>query len=222
MNPLDRFGDHLRILLRSPAAYQLMIWLTSAPGTPLPGGRAAAPGRWVVCGHGRFGAELSADLRARGWRSPWSMSPAARLAGDGDSATRRRESDHVADAVAFVAATTNDTTNLWLVAAARRANPDLFVVALQNGDERGAVPRRSRSTRAGARRGDRARDLARLATRCSCTSSARCPTRATSGRRGLTARLAGGAVGTRREMWSDQPEEPRERRRYRHTSSEGR
>ena len=36
VNPLDRFGDHLRILLRSPAAYQLMLWLTSAPGTPLP------------------------------------------------------------------------------------------------------------------------------------------------------------------------------------------
>jgi voltage-gated potassium channel len=38
----------------------------------------------------------------------------------------------VADAAGFVAATTNDTTNLWLVEAARRANPDAFVVALQN------------------------------------------------------------------------------------------
>ena len=31
-----------------------------------------------------------------------------------------------------MAATENDTTNLWLVEAARRANPDAFVVALQN------------------------------------------------------------------------------------------
>ncbi len=31
-----------------------------------------------------------------------------------------------------MAATANDTTNLWLVEAARRANPDAFVVALQN------------------------------------------------------------------------------------------
>jgi voltage-gated potassium channel len=38
----------------------------------------------------------------------------------------------VSDAVAFVAATASDTTNLWLVEAARRANPDAFVVALQN------------------------------------------------------------------------------------------
>ena len=42
------------------------------------------------------------------------------------------DSGHVADAVAFVAATENDTTNLWLVEAAKRANPDAFVVALQN------------------------------------------------------------------------------------------
>jgi hypothetical protein len=53
------------------------------------------------------------------------------LAGEGDSAYVV-ESGHVADAVAFVAATANDTTNLWLVEAARRANPDAFVVALQN------------------------------------------------------------------------------------------
>jgi Trk K+ transport system NAD-binding subunit len=53
------------------------------------------------------------------------------LAGEGDSA-HVVDSGHVADAVAFVAATANDTTNLWLVEAARRANPDAFVVALQN------------------------------------------------------------------------------------------
>jgi hypothetical protein len=53
------------------------------------------------------------------------------LAGEGDSA-HVVDSGHVSDAVAFVAATANDTTNLWLVEAARRANPDAFVVALQN------------------------------------------------------------------------------------------
>ena len=35
-------------------------------------------------------------------------------------------------AVGFVAGTDNDTTNLSLVAAARRANPTLFVAARQN------------------------------------------------------------------------------------------
>ena len=133
VNPLDRFGDHLRILLRSPAAYQLMIWLTSAPGTPLPERFDRLPhGRWVVCGHDRYGDELSADLRAEGLDvTVVHVSGGTVLAGEGDSA-HVVESGHVADAVAFVAATENDTTNLWLVEAAKRANPDAFVVALQN------------------------------------------------------------------------------------------
>lgn len=133
VNPLDRFGDHLRIMLRSPAAYQLMIWLTSAPGTPLPE-RHQRPlhGRWVICGHGRYGEELSSDLRAEGVDvTVVHVSGGTVLAGEGDSA-EVVESGHVADAVAFVAATENDTTNLWLTEAARRANPDAFLVALQN------------------------------------------------------------------------------------------
>jgi voltage-gated potassium channel Kch len=133
VNPLDRFGDHLRILLRSPAAYQLMVWLTSAPGTPLPERPVPPPrGRWVVAGHGRFGAELTADLEAEGLEvTRVHVSGGIVRAGEGDSAAVVEAGD-VDDAVAFVAATQNDTTNLWLVEAARRANPDAFVVALQN------------------------------------------------------------------------------------------
>src|SRR3954451_24290828 len=133
VNPLDRFGDHLRIVFRAPAAYQLMNWLTSAPGTQLPKRYEPLPrGRWVICGHGRYGEELSADLRAEGIDVTLVHVSGGRvLAGKGDSATVV-EGGHVADASAFVAATVNDTTNLWLVEAARRANPDAFVVALQN------------------------------------------------------------------------------------------
>jgi len=133
VNPLDRFGDHLRILLRSPAAYQLMIWLTSAPGTPLPPRYPPLPhGRWVICGHGRYGDELSSDLRAEGLEVTTVHVAGGRvLDSDGDSA-HVVESGQVSDAVGFVAATANDTTNLWLVEAARRANPDAFIVALQN------------------------------------------------------------------------------------------
>ncbi|WP_347353437.1 NAD(P)-binding protein [Intrasporangium sp.] len=67
VDPLDRFGDHLRILARSPAAYQLMTWLTSPPGTELSKRRPRVPhGRWVVCGQGRFAQELVRDLHDEG------------------------------------------------------------------------------------------------------------------------------------------------------------
>ena len=133
VNPLDRFGDHLRIMLRSPAAYQLMVWLTSAPGTPLPTRFERLPhGRWVVCGHGRFGEEFTHDLRAEGLEVTVVKVDGGKVkVGEGDSATVVEAGD-VEDAVAIVAATDNDTTNLWLAEAARRANPDAFIVALQN------------------------------------------------------------------------------------------
>jgi voltage-gated potassium channel len=133
VNPLDRFGDHLRILLRSPAAYQLMVWLTSAPGTPLPPRLQRPPhGRWVVCGHGRFGQELAEDLDAEGLEVTLVHVEGGTVrVGEGDGSTVVEAGD-VDDAAAFVAATGNDTTNLWLVDAARRANPGAYVVALQH------------------------------------------------------------------------------------------
>ena len=132
VNPLDRFGDHLRILLRSPAAYQLMVWLTSAPGTPLPSRvEPFPPGRWVVGGDGRFGRELTRDLRAEG------IEVTLVAGGHPDSARDSvqagdLDAEHVEGAIAFVAATESDMTNLWLLRTAKRLNPDIFLVALQN------------------------------------------------------------------------------------------
>jgi hypothetical protein len=67
VNPFDRFGDHLRLALRAPASYQLLTWLESGPGGELPDrGSPPRDGRWVMCGYGRLGRELTADLRAEG------------------------------------------------------------------------------------------------------------------------------------------------------------
>src|SRR3954452_9307374 len=142
INPFDRFGDHLRLALRAPAAYQLMTWLESGPGAELPERSSApAPGRWVICGYGRFGQHFAADLRSEGLevtavepRPIVDPHPDPRLhlvVGD-ESDPEVMASTDLASAVAFVAGTDNDTTNLSLVAAARRVNPDLFVAARQN------------------------------------------------------------------------------------------
>jgi voltage-gated potassium channel len=139
VNPFDRFGDHLRIALRAPASYQLITWLESGPGAELPPrGRPPASGRWVLCGYGRFGRELMGDLRAEGLEVTV-VDPVA-AAGDGETAVVAGlgfepavlERAGVADAVAIVAGTDNDTSNLSLIAAARRANPTLYVAARQN------------------------------------------------------------------------------------------
>ena len=133
VNPFDRFGDHLRLALRTPASYQLMTWLESGPGAELtPRGTAPAPGRWVVCGYGRFGRHFAADLAAEGLEvTTVDPSEDATVQGDAADPDVIRRAD-LATAVGLVAGTDNDTTNLSLVAEARRTNPGLFVAARQN------------------------------------------------------------------------------------------
>src|SRR4029450_5104002 len=66
-NAFDRFGEHLQLALHAPASYQLLTWLEAGPGAELPKrGHPPTHGRWVICGYGRFGREVTADLRAAG------------------------------------------------------------------------------------------------------------------------------------------------------------
>ncbi len=138
VNPFDRFGDHLRLAVRSPISYQLLTWFEGGPGTPLPS-RSVPPerGRWVICGFGRFGKELYADLREEGHEvtiidsDPTHSAHPAIVIGDASEPEIMARA-HVEDAIGFVAGTDNDTTNLSLVAAARRRNPRLYTAARQN------------------------------------------------------------------------------------------
>ena len=138
VNPFDVFGDHLRLALRTPAAYQLLTWLESGPGAALPPrGLPPRSGRWVVCGYGRLGRELTRDLRHEGLAvtvvepRPVDADAEDVVVGDPSQPGVLERAD-LEGAVGFVAGTDNDTTNLSLVAAARRINPSLFVAARQN------------------------------------------------------------------------------------------
>jgi Trk K+ transport system NAD-binding subunit len=138
INPFDRFGDHLRIALRAPASYQLMTWLESGPGAPLPPrGSPLASGHWVICGYGRFGREVAQDLQAEGL-DVTVVDPSDKSEQHPDAVVGFGYEEGVLEragierAVGFVAGTDNDTTNLSLIASARRGNPTLFVAARQN------------------------------------------------------------------------------------------
>ncbi len=138
MNPFDRFGDHLRLALNAPASYQLLTWLEAGPGAVLPErGKLPSHGRWVMCGYGRFGHELTADLRAAGLDVTIIDSAAPEgadqgvIVGDASEESVLARAD-LAGAVGLVAGTDDDTTNLSMLANARRMNPNLFLAARQN------------------------------------------------------------------------------------------
>jgi Trk K+ transport system NAD-binding subunit len=113
-----------------------MTWLVNGPGAELPErGSPPRDGRWVVCGYGRLGRELTADLRAEHLEvtvvDPNGEEEDGVVVGDGTDPWVMAQVD-LDRAVGFVAGTDNDTTNLSLVAAAKRTNPALFVGARQN------------------------------------------------------------------------------------------
>ena len=143
VNPFDRFGDHLRLALNAPASYQLLTWLEAGPGGELPErGHPPTDGRWVMCGYGRFGREVTADLRAAGLEVTIIEAVATDLGergepepgvivGDASDPGVLAKAD-LGSAVGLVAGTDNDTTNLSMLATARRLNPQLFIAARQN------------------------------------------------------------------------------------------
>lgn len=138
VNPFDRFGEHLRLALNAPSSYQLLSWLEAGPGGALPDrGQPRRDGLWIVCGYGRFGREVTADLRAAGLEVTV-VESVARADHDRDVIVGDASDGEVLveagldRAVGLVAGTDNDTTNLSMLAAARRTNPGLFVAARQN------------------------------------------------------------------------------------------
>jgi voltage-gated potassium channel len=138
VNPFDRFGEHLRLALNAPSSYQLLTWLEAGPGGALPDrGEPRRDGLWIVCGYGRFGREVTADLRAAGLEVTVVESVASAdhdpdvIVGDA-SDTEVLVRAGLDRAVGLVAGTDNDTTNLSMLATSRRSNPELFLAARQN------------------------------------------------------------------------------------------
>ncbi len=137
IDPFDRFGDYLRVGIRSPASFRLIEWMTGPPGTPLPPLRDVPRGRWIVCGYGRFGRHVASDLRSAGMDvtiiepGASAVDDPAIIVGYGTESAVLAKA-HPESAVGFIAATDNDTANLSMIAAARSANSDLFMVARQN------------------------------------------------------------------------------------------
>jgi Trk K+ transport system NAD-binding subunit len=145
VDPFNLFGDELMLAVRSPQTHRLTDWLTSGSDTELPDPvDVPEHGRWIVCGHGRFGGHLTADL-VRHHTPVTVIDPhvAPREGVDAviEDATSpgALEQAHLGTAVAFAAATDNDTTNLSLLAAARKHNPDLFLVGRQNDPANGPL-----------------------------------------------------------------------------------
>jgi voltage-gated potassium channel Kch len=137
VNPFAKFGEYLTIAIQSPGSYRLFSWLTGLPGTTLRPETAPPRGRWIVCGYGRFGAEvvrafrgLDLDVTIIDPVEP-GLDDLRFVRGFGtDAATL--DLAGVRDAAGIVAGTDDDVINLSIAVTAREINAGIFTVVRQN------------------------------------------------------------------------------------------
>ena len=137
INPFAKFGDYLAVAIRSPGSHRLMSWLTGLPGTTLRPETAPPRGRWIVCGYGRFGTEVTRAFRGQNLDVTVVDPDETALAGLGlvralgtDAEALRQAG--VNDAVGIVAGTDDDISNLAIAVTARELSPAIFTVLRQN------------------------------------------------------------------------------------------
>jgi voltage-gated potassium channel len=145
INPFDTFAARLALALHSPGTHLLHEWLTGVPDTPLPSPLYPPHGTWILCGYGRFGKAVHANLISEGIAvviveaDPVSTGCVDRcVVGSGTEATTLNEAQ-VTSAAGIVAGTDNDVNNLSITITARELNPRLFSVARQNKRDNGEI-----------------------------------------------------------------------------------
>ena len=137
INPFATFGEHLAVAIRSPGSHRLITWLAGLPGTTLRPETAPPRGRWIVCGYGRFGAEVVSAFRGHDVDVTIIDPEEADLdglrivRGVGTEAGTLQQAG-VRDAVGIVAGTDDDVANLSIAVTARELNADIFTIVRQN------------------------------------------------------------------------------------------
>jgi len=137
IDPFTTFAGYLALAMRAPGSYRLLDWLTALPGSGLRAEQSPPRGNWVVCGYGRFGRAITAELQTEGLAAtivdpePPPGVTLANVRGVGTEAEPLLQAG-LARAVGLVAGTDNDIDNLSIAVTAREINPRLYVVARQN------------------------------------------------------------------------------------------
>jgi Trk K+ transport system NAD-binding subunit len=137
INPYREFAARLSLAMRAPDSFRLIAWLTGPRGADLPVRIPAPPGRWIVCGYGRFGEVVVEAIRATGFEvtiidPDEPHTPGLDIVRGLGSDVPTLEAARIREAEGIVAGSDDDMANLAMVMAARALKPGIFVIARQN------------------------------------------------------------------------------------------
>jgi Trk K+ transport system NAD-binding subunit len=138
VDPFRAYADYMALAARSPHKLLAYDWLMNPRHRALSSVYKHAPGRWIICGYGRFGRALASAFAAEGMEmtiidpSPGNLAPLRNaVVGVGTEAHTLRDAG-VESAVGIIAGTDNDADNLSIIMTARELNPKLTTVVRQN------------------------------------------------------------------------------------------
>lgn len=137
INPYREFAERLTIAMRAPDTHRLLSWLIGPPGSHMPPRIPPPPGRWIVCGYGRFGEEVTHAIEHGGFdvavidpdEPPEPGLNLVRGLGSDEASLRHAG---IAEAEGLVAGSDDDVANLAMAMAARKLNPKIFLILRQN------------------------------------------------------------------------------------------
>jgi Trk K+ transport system NAD-binding subunit len=138
-NPFDIISNQIDLSLNSPSIYQLAKWIFSLDNLskqPLKLPR----GKYIVCGYGRMGKDIYRVLEKNKIEASFIEIDKTKLpqAAHKDVIIANADdkevllSQGIDKASVIIAGTNNDTTNLSLLATAKKLNPDIITIAREN------------------------------------------------------------------------------------------
>ena len=137
INPFEIFSHNLLMALLSPNTYRLVSWMTGLPGTKLQASLPAPPGRWIVCGYGRFGSIIVPAIKSAGYEiavvdpDETEIEGVDVITGNGIEQASLQAAG-IAMSQGIVCGTDNDTDNLLIYLTSQQLNPNIFTILRQN------------------------------------------------------------------------------------------
>ena len=138
VDPFRTYAQYLSLAAHAPYMHLVYDWIHNPFHRPLSSVYQRTKGRWIICGHGRFGRALYRDFDESDVELTVLDIDAEKIkdlphqvTGVGTEAVTLMEAG-IMDAVGIVAGTNNDADNLSIMMTARELNPKLLTVVRQN------------------------------------------------------------------------------------------
>ena len=145
IDPYELFASRFAMMFHSPSLYLVYEWITAIQHQPLTEFIQPPQGNWLLCGFGRFGKSIRAQLETEGVETTiieadmsGTSAPQGCIEGRGTEAVTLLAAD-IENAAGVIAGTDNDSNNLSILITAHDLNKALFMVGRQNFQNNDAI-----------------------------------------------------------------------------------